>query len=485
MTPEWLTAPDFWEREFGVPRLRPPLVDQWKSLHRITPDDLHQFYDRHYAPEAMTVTVVGDLDRDSALATLERTFGAVPARPWSPWSLAVRDPGRGRTSYDWAIQSTARYSSRHKWFDASADDVLTMLFVRDLLGRRLNQRLRYGERKAVYGASVRWVRRGRASYLEIASRIDRDDVEFARNVIDEEIELLRAAGHDAVDFESDRTALVERLRASNQTAEALNTWTRTTFYDRGIFVDFPDVISFYRGVTQSRLASFADELFDESRTVLDITRVEPMSQGLMALVVVMLVALTLSVLADWLTRPIRMRGIRYIARFQLPVPLQAAYFLGTSAVALLVVRVGGEGVVRVLELWVGGVDQYLVQRLSAALALVLMLALVVLIMTSAPRKLLVFDDHLRVKTRGWRSRILAHGDVAEISARRFAQVWLSADLLRGPPLAFGLYRPGIFLRPTSGRAYFFRARDTDELQDVLTRWQKAGPPDAEQEPGPT
>ena len=29
------------------------------------------------------------------------------------------------------------------------------MFVRDLLNRRLNQRLRYGERKAVYGASAK------------------------------------------------------------------------------------------------------------------------------------------------------------------------------------------------------------------------------------------------------------------------------------------------------------------------------------------
>ncbi len=471
LTPGWLTAPDFWEREFGLPRLRPPNVDRWRSLHSVAPSDLREFYDRHYAPEAITVTVVGDLDRDSAFAVAERTFGAVPARPRTPWSLEVRDPGKGRSSYGWGFQSAASYRSRHKMFHASAEDVLTTLFVRDLLARRLNQRLRYGERKAVYGASVRRVARGPASYLEIFSRIDEDDFDFAVAVIDEEVETLSAGGHDPTEFEADRAALVERLRAANRTAEALNTWTRTTFYDPDTFADFPDVLSFYEDLTQAEVASFARDLFDESRSTLTIARVEPMSQGLAVAAVAALIALTLGALARWLTRPIRMREIRYVARFQLPEALKVLYALGTVAALLAVVRVGGEGVVRALDLWVGSVDGYLLQKAAAALAFVLMLALATLIATSGPRKLLVFDDHLRIKTRGWRSRVLTRADVAEISMRRFGRAWLGLGVLKGAPLAFGLLRPGVFLRPKRGRSYFFRARDTDELVEVLREWK--------------
>ena len=93
-----------------------------------------------------------------------------------------------------------------------------------------------------------------------------------------------------------------------------------------------------------------------------------------------------------------------------------------------------------------------------------------LIVTSSPRKLLVFSDHLRVKRRAWHSRILEPDDIADISIRRFPGVWLSRELLRGAPLTFGLWRPGIHLRPVRGRSYFFRSRDTEELAEVLGEW---------------
>ena len=256
--------PDFYEREFGIVNTRDPIPDYWTSLRRITPDDLRGFYDRYYAPGAITVTIVGDLDPDSALALAERTFGRFPARTVNRFEAATTDPGRGRASYSWGFQSTIRYQSRHKLFDPSADDLLHALFVRDLLGRRLNQRLRYGERKAVYGASAGLVRRGPAAYLQVSSRIDRDDFDFATGIIDEEIAHLRNGSLDPAEFEADRAALVERLRASNQTAESLNLWTRNHFYDG--FQDFPDVLGFYENVTQAQLAAFAEHRLRRHKT---------------------------------------------------------------------------------------------------------------------------------------------------------------------------------------------------------------------------
>ncbi len=229
----------------------------WRSLQSITPADLRGFYERHYAPGAITVTIVGDLDRDQALERAEKTFGSFPARPADIWRISAEDPGTGSNAYNWSFLPTARYQSRHKLFDPSAEDLLTALFVRDLLSRRLNQRLRYGERKAVYGASASLLTRGPAAYLQVSSRIDRDDYDFAEGIIDEEIEFLRAGSLDPAEFETDRAAVVERLRGLNQDAESLNFWTRNTFYDPGRFADFPDVLSFYQNVTQEEVAAFA------------------------------------------------------------------------------------------------------------------------------------------------------------------------------------------------------------------------------------
>ena len=38
-------------------------------------------------------------------------------------------------------------------------------------------------------------------------------------------------------------------------------------------------------------------------------------------------------------------------------------------------------------------------------------------------------------------------------------------------MSMGLIRPGIYLRPMKGRAYFFRTRDSKELIEVLGAWR--------------
>ena len=470
LNPGWLAPAGFWEREFGIERVRAPFPDMWRSLQGITPEDLRGFYDQYYSPAVMTVTIVGDLDRDEALDRAQRTFGSFPARPVERWATTAEDPGRARSTYSWGFQSTARYQSRHKLFYASGEELLTAMFIRDLLNRRLNQRLRYGERKAVYGASANLVMRGPAAYLQVSSRIDEDDYDFASAIIDEEIEYLRSGSLGAAEFEADRAAVIERLRGANQTAESLNAWTRQVFYDPATFTDFPDVLSFYENLSQSQVASFAAHAFDESRRILSVSRTQPVSQGMAVLVVAVLVWITLKVVAWALTKPIQMKDIRYVAHFRLPVVLRTAYALGLIAVTLALGRIVAVGVVWGVDRWVLPVDDYVIQHAGIGGILVILLAGFAVLAAWPPRKLLIFEDHIRIKSRGWRSRILKADDIEEIKMERGLGVWLSRGILRNPPLAFGLIGPGIHLRPVKGRSYFFRSRDTTELAEVLGSW---------------
>ncbi len=53
----------------------------------------------------MTVTIVGDLDRDQALAVAERTFGVIPARPVHHWEEEAHPPGIPRVIVTSAVPS--------------------------------------------------------------------------------------------------------------------------------------------------------------------------------------------------------------------------------------------------------------------------------------------------------------------------------------------------------------------------------------------
>ena len=135
LNPAWLQPLNVWGREFGM-ETRSTTYDSWASLQRITPEDLRSFYDRYYAPGAMTLTIVGDLERDETLALAERTFGAFPVRTAPPQAYEVEDPGRRRATYDWGFRSDVRFDTRFKLYGHTAEDELHLLLIRDLLQRR-------------------------------------------------------------------------------------------------------------------------------------------------------------------------------------------------------------------------------------------------------------------------------------------------------------------------------------------------------------
>ena len=452
LNPSWLLPPDFWEREFGMQTRSARQYDPWASLQRITSEDVTDFYDRYYVPEVMTLTVIGDLDRDEVLAISERTFGSLVTRPVPPRDVSIEDPARQRSTSYWGFGSNVRYTARYKLFNSDAEDDLMLLFVRDLLGRRLNQRLRYGEQKAVYGLQVNSAHRGPGGFLEIEGSIAEDEYDFARGIIREEITALVAGTLPPEEFEADRTALVERLRGENSTAQALNFWVLRNFYDPSKHADFPDLLSFFAGVTQGEVAAFAARAFAPEREVTTLIGVQPMSQGMLAAAVLVIVFLTIRRLAWTLTRPVTMPKILYIARFRTPVPLQVG----------AVILIGGIGLI------VGRLIVFVVQSLALAFV-----GISVLLLSRVPRKIIVFPDHLRIKFLAYRSRILKPDDFLELSTRRGHQVWFKKDLFRCVPLSFGLAGPGIYMRPIKGRAYFFRTRDTVELVDVLGGWRGA------------
>ena len=471
LNPHWLMPRDFWRREFGMQTRGGRAYDRWASLQRITPEDLAGFYDRFYVPEAMTLTVIGDLDRSEVLEISERTFGSLARRPMAAQDIDIEDPERRRTTTYWGFGPNVRYSARHKFFDHRAQDDLMALFVRDLLRRRLNQRLRYGEQKAVYGLQVSVTQRGPAGYLQIQGAIDEAEYDFAEAVIEEELAALREGTLDPEEFEADRTALVERLRGENSTAQALNFWVLQSFYDPIKHRDFPDLLSFYESVTLGEMASFANRSLAPQREMTSLIRVQPVSQGVLAATALLLIWLTVRMVAWGLTRPVTMRDIQYVARFRMPILFQIGAVLLIGGVGLILARL----IVFVVQFfalaYLVPVDDYTVRMTAYALMLVTGVTLTILYLSRFPRKLLVFSDHLRIKSLAYHCRILRPEDVEEISTRRIHQLWFSRLLFGSIPLALGLAGPGIYLRPTTGRAYFFRTRNTRELIDVLSAWR--------------
>ena len=160
--------------------------------------------------------------------------------------------------------------------------------------------------------------------------------------------------------------------------------------------------------------------------------------------------------------------MRYVARFAVPQPYLLAGLLLFSIAVALAARLLFYGFQLVSDGLLVRLDNFVLQWTAYAFMLAGMLALLVLALALVPRKLLVFEDELRVKYLSYRSVTLSAADIEEVSLRRFSEVWLSSRLWRCLPLAIGAFAPAIYLRSRSGRSLYFRSRDTKELFELLS-----------------
>ncbi len=462
-----LRVPGFWEREFGLETRRSRQVIPWRSLGSIGPDDLRWFYETYYVPSRMTLTVVGDLPRDSVRRVVERTFGTLPARSAPEVRRQLRDPGRFRGEHFWTFRPDVRYRDRYKVYRPTGAEHVELVLLEQLLERRLNRKLRFGERKAVYGIQVSVDQRGPAHLFEIRSRIRTEALDSARAVIAAELDTLRRGLLPDSVFRAERDALARTLRTRYSSAEPLNFLALRYFYDRELHRDFPDLVAAMTSLTPEDLAGAVDRHLARERRVLRVIHPQPMTQGLLVLLAAALAFASVRAARRLFLRPAPMRRLRYVARFRL------ASVPGVLLALTFVVAVAGAGRLlaygfQLLSMrWLVTVESYPVQMAGYGLMGVMGILFLVTALSRVPRKLLVFDDHVRIKYLSYRSRELRPDQVVGVSVRRFPDVWLTRRILGTVPLTLGVRRPGVHLETSRGPDYFVAVRDPVELADAI------------------
>lgn len=467
INPPSLRTPGFWEREFGIETWSSRDYYPYSSLNNISSADLRWFYDTYYVPSLLTLTVIGDVERGPMLDAIRETFATLPVRPEPEPANALRDPRRYRQTVYWAYRSNVYYANRFKFYEVTADQEITLIFLSRLLSKRLNDRLRFSERKVAYGISVGVAKRGGAAYLYITGGLKPEEIEFARGVIEDELDALRSGTLPPDQFDEDRAALTRQLKVANASPEDLEGWVRNFFYDPRVHADFPDLASTFESMTLDEVEHFAREHLVRERQVLTIIYPHPITQGLLLVFVAVLLWLSVSAARRGFLRPVDMSRIRYIARFKLP----RLYSLAALAALLALIAVGGRLLAYLFQVladrWLVTLDSFLVQWIAYAGMLVTLVLFLFLVLAHVPRKVLLFDDHAMIKYLSFRSWKIPLAQLEEVSLRSFPAVWLSRRLWRCVPLTLGVLTPGIYLRQRGGRAYFFNVRDRDEFLRVL------------------
>jgi predicted Zn-dependent peptidase len=220
--------------ELGLKCAERPEVDH------LTLDQIEGIYKAWYAPNNMTLIVVGDLDR-LLPSYLERTFGALEALDpidHPPLDQAHGDAQAERTLIRGVLGQGARLHLilPEPLLDARHDE--TWELVKAYLDWALYKELRL-KRGLSYGPSITREVFGDSGFMSLNADVERDDVEEARDDIQAMLTALRKDGLDPAAFARLQQAAIARQAWAVQGNSALADyyWGALNDYEKGRFTD--------------------------------------------------------------------------------------------------------------------------------------------------------------------------------------------------------------------------------------------------------
>jgi len=251
-----------------------PVIGSMADLSAATLADVTQFFRTYYAPNNATLVIAGDFRPDSALALVQRYFGAIPRGPALP---ARPNPAPVRLARDTVLVLEDKVQLPRFWYtfptvrffapDDAALDVLAFVLAGDKNGR-LYKRLVYDEQVAqAVGASQYSARLAGAFTLDVTAKQGQSPVRLAATV-DEEVARVVQRGVTARELEraknTIRARFLDRLASVNGKAELLNTYN--------YFAGTPDYVrqdaARYDAVTAADVQRVARQYLTQPKVVL-------------------------------------------------------------------------------------------------------------------------------------------------------------------------------------------------------------------------
>jgi predicted Zn-dependent peptidase len=455
-----LHPPGFWEREFGYAAAEERRADQRRGLAAVTAADLRRYYETYYGPATMTLVVVTGRPRVELQHVVEGTFGMLPWRPPPPPVHASPRQQESRRVH-WRAAGTTRLALRYRIETLDARDHLRLMLVEDLLRERLMRRLRTGSVKAVYSVGTMTEIRGPAAFFGVVADMDPAREALVRQVVEEELERLRAAGTDSA-FYADRDALARALRVEYASPGALRNWAAARLQRPGLHTAFPDIGEYYATVGPDSIGALAARLFVPANLVASTARPLPVHPLALALLAWLTIAAAVRLYRRLAFRPADMSGVRYVARLRAHPAVEAGVALVGAVTLLVLLRLAGAALHHAAEAWLLPAGSFTLLAGAAGTLLFGSAFGAIAVVGRRPRKVLVFEDEVRLKSATYRSLL--------IPARRVTGARIVEDRyglrLRGAAPAAA--RSGVLLELADGTGWLLGVRDCPALQRAIS-----------------
>jgi predicted Zn-dependent peptidase len=256
------------------------------DLNRITREEMTEYFRIHYAPNNCILVLTGDFDTKTALAEIEKSFGAIPAQapPSAPVNSEPEQKGERRAEVHYPAENVS-FQLGYKVPSVTSDDIYVLDVLSSILSdgesSRLHQALVYQQQIALSASAFFRTRLDPTLvefYVEMKPGKSAADGEAALDAV---IDTLAKNGPTERELQKARNLLeagfVKSLKTNNGVGEQLG------FYEH-VFGDYHAMfrtIDRYRAVTAEDCRRVAQQVFQPvRRTVVELVpESEPSAQA--------------------------------------------------------------------------------------------------------------------------------------------------------------------------------------------------------------
>lgn len=476
--PRYLESKSVLQSEFGIIDREPSLSQEQYSTRRLTAPVLQALYSRYYYPANVTIYVAGAFSRSDVLATIEN----IPANPDQvhlkrndrAQTIVHKDAPYHRTR---VAEDTPLIRVGTKLYNSSIQDRLVTQAYLEYLAHSLMKDLR-NRKGQTYTAHTYIDIPARSGYAAISFETPKDsfweNFEFVLDrvkaeaqggqISDEKVrEVISLFTKNLLSYEQDNENLIRFARSLD-------------FYFRIYGESKRSPIDIIETLNPSEFRSILKENFGEQNSYVELTAPAILFPYDRLLLYLATFLITLRAFRSFALRPFKNDRVLWIRKLVFP-PIRIVET--TLVIAVLFISIHFKLPLRLLAESLPGVlslrtwDYFFaaVQVSFSTLSCLMLLA-------KLPRKAMVVDNHLVIKSVTYASLWIPLSEIARIEELNPIEV-LTQEL--GSKLRFLYFRPslwktGILIKLKSGRAYYLGLTKPDiaclELRSLVAEIHK-------------
>ncbi|NEQ27749.1 MAG: insulinase family protein, partial [Microcoleus sp. SIO2G3] len=234
-----------------------------ETLMAMSPDRMRQFHRAHYQPENLTIAIVGDVDRDTALELVNSAFGEFAQRQSCPPALTGKFQASIATRQTLHLPRLEQARLLIAWTapgveqiqDAYGLDLLSMVLAGGQSSRLVWQLREEEQIVQAIGSSFSLQRD--ASIITLGAWLDPEDIEQVEARVCDRLHELASTPIDAIELHRHQRLLRNDFAFSTETASQIAGLYGyyNTIAQAEIAVTYPDSIAAFEPETLQRLAA--------------------------------------------------------------------------------------------------------------------------------------------------------------------------------------------------------------------------------------